>query len=217
MSRVHDLEMSMGEILQTLQRIEDKKACENWDSEIEDDDEGFSKRKPFEPVQTTWDKRDDNGCCSVEPPKPLQSHVAARFDLIPAECLKLLAECLGFGAQKYYPQSWKQIPIEDHINHLLNHVNLWRMGDTSEPHLVNAFTRACFALWCEVNRGGQMEEYIHPEKCPCFAQIEHKAKKVVAKGKIPDLQKLYACFGIDKLSELMPPDYAAFAHLLSKL
>ena len=92
-----------------------------------------------------------------------QSFIEADFDCIPPEVLKLLAECLGFGARKYGKFNWKKIPIEDNLSHAMNHINEWRRGDRTEPHLVNAMARLTFALWHAVNSGDQPERYIHPD------------------------------------------------------
>ena len=103
--------------------------------------------------------------------KPLQSHVDARFDCIDPVVLKLLAECLGYGAKKYYPYSYLRIPVEDHINHALNHINEHRrLGQDStqkpedELHLVNALARITFAISCLAQQGSYPDTYSHPEK-----------------------------------------------------
>lgn len=92
-----------------------------------------------------------------------QSFIAARFDCIPPECLRLLAQCLGFGARKYGKDNWRQIPMDDNLAHAMNHINEFRRGDTSEPHLVNAMARITFALSLAVEGGEQAPEYVHPE------------------------------------------------------
>lgn len=92
-----------------------------------------------------------------------QSFVLARFDCIPPECLRLLAQCLGFGANKYGKDNWKQISIDDNLSHCMNHINEWRRGDRTEPHLVNAMARITFALWQVVNSKAQPEDYRHPD------------------------------------------------------
>ena len=93
-----------------------------------------------------------------------QSFVSARFDCIPPVVLRLLAQCLGFGARKYGKENWKQIEQWDHLNHAMNHINEWNRGDRSEPHLVNAMARLTFALWQAVEQGQQPDTYIHPDE-----------------------------------------------------
>lgn len=92
-----------------------------------------------------------------------QSFIEADFDCIPPVVLRLLAQCLGFGKRKYGFENWKKIPIEDNLSHAMNHINEWRAGDRSEPHLVNAIARLSFALWHAVNNKQQPERYIHPD------------------------------------------------------
>jgi hypothetical protein len=92
-----------------------------------------------------------------------QSFIAARFDCIPPECLRLLAQCLGYGAKRYGRENWRQIDIEDNIAHAMNHLNEWRRGDRSEPHLVNTLARVTFALSQAVASGAQSDTYVHPD------------------------------------------------------
>lgn len=90
-----------------------------------------------------------------------QSFISARFDCIPPVCLRLLAQCLGFGARKYGKDNWRNIPIEDNIAHAQNHLNEWMLGDRSEPHLVNALARVSFALAQAVDSKQQPAQYEH--------------------------------------------------------
>jgi hypothetical protein len=92
-----------------------------------------------------------------------QSHLDARFDCIPPVVLRLLAQCLGFGARKYGKDNWKKIPQWDHLNHAVNHINEWNRGNRDEPHLVNAMARLTFALWQAVDSKDQPDTYIHPD------------------------------------------------------
>ena len=93
-----------------------------------------------------------------------QSFVSVRFDCIPPVVLRLLAQCLGFGARKYGKDNWKNIEQWDHLNHAMNHINEWNRGDRSEPHLVNAMARLTFALWQAVENKEQPHTYIHPDE-----------------------------------------------------
>lgn len=92
-----------------------------------------------------------------------QSHLDARFDCIPSVVLRLLAQCLGFGARKYGKENWKKIPQWDHLNHAMNHINEWNRGNRDEPHLVNAMARLTFALWQAVDNNTQPDTYLHPD------------------------------------------------------
>jgi len=92
-----------------------------------------------------------------------QSFSKAMFSAIPSISLKLLAECLGFGARLYGFDNWKNISIEENLCHAMNHINEWNRGDRSEPHLVNAMARLSFAIWQAVDTREQPETYIHPK------------------------------------------------------
>jgi hypothetical protein len=92
-----------------------------------------------------------------------QAFTEADFSQIPPFALRLLAQCCGFGSRKYGPGNWKKISIESQIAHAMNHLNEFRLGDRSEPHLVNAAVRVMFALELAVEQGAQEPRYIHPD------------------------------------------------------
>lgn len=92
-----------------------------------------------------------------------QSRVDARFDSIPPNALKLVAECFGFGAAKYGDTNWHKITVPEHLNHALNHVNEYRRGDGGEMHLVNNAVRALMALEKAVMDEGHPVVYRHPD------------------------------------------------------
>lgn len=93
-----------------------------------------------------------------------QSFIAADYECIPPVVLRLLAQCLGFGRRKYGFENWKNIPFEDNLNHAMNHIVEWRMGDRSEPHLVNAMARLTFALTQAVESNQQPPQYIRTDE-----------------------------------------------------
>jgi hypothetical protein len=92
-----------------------------------------------------------------------QSFTLADYSKVPPQALRLLAQCLGFGARKYGTDNWKRITIEEHLSHAMNHIQEFRCGDRSEPHLVNTFTRVAMALQLAVEQGLQAERYEHPD------------------------------------------------------
>jgi hypothetical protein len=92
-----------------------------------------------------------------------QSFTLADYSQVPPKALRLLAQCLGFGARKYGTDNWKRITIEEHLSHAMNHIVEFRCGDRSEPHLVNTFTRVAMALQLAVEQGLQAERYEHPD------------------------------------------------------
>lgn len=80
-----------------------------------------------------------------------QSRIDARFDLVPPLSLQAAAEILGAGALKYGENNWQRITTAEHLNHVLNHINLHLIGDESENHLGNAMVRMMFAFHVEHN------------------------------------------------------------------
>jgi hypothetical protein len=57
------------------------------------------------------------------------------------------------GAKKYAPNNWKKIPVEEHLNHAIEHMFKYMTGDKSEKnHLANAATRALMALELDLEK-----------------------------------------------------------------
>jgi deoxycytidylate deaminase len=69
-----------------------------------------------------------------------------RYDLIPPEVLKALAEVLTYGAKKYKPNNWRECDDpERYIGALLRHLQAYRLGDRVDvesglDHLAMAMT-----------------------------------------------------------------------------
>lgn len=59
--------------------------------------------------------------------------------------LDQVATGLTVGAEKHPGETWRSIPAEEHAARALRHLALYRMGDRSEPHLVNASMRCMMA------------------------------------------------------------------------
>lgn len=114
-------------------------------------------------LEVLYESPNVDGATIVNESGGKQSFISARFDCIPPVVLRLLAQCLGFGARKYGKNNWQAIPMDDNLAHAQNHINEWNLGDRSEPHLVNAMARLSFALWHAVENGDQSEKYVHPE------------------------------------------------------
>ena len=60
--------------------------------------------------------------------------------------LDAMAEGLTKGAVKHPGETWRKIPPDEHLARAMRHINLYRMGDRSEPHLVNASMRLMMAF-----------------------------------------------------------------------
>lgn len=80
--------------------------------------------------------------------------IPVRFDLIPAIFLRALAEIFEEGAQKYGPSAYRNKPIKfsNLVNHLENHLNLYKMGDRSEKHLAKVAWAVAAMIVLEVEQ-----------------------------------------------------------------
>jgi hypothetical protein len=92
-----------------------------------------------------------------------QAFIQARYDCIDPIALRLVAECVGFGARKYGEENHKKISVRDHLNHAVNHILEHRIGDESEMHLVHAIARLLFAVELVVQSGDMEDRYFHPD------------------------------------------------------
>lgn len=66
------------------------------------------------------------------------------------------AEVAKYGADKYgetfFDRNYTKIPVEEHINHAIQHLYAYLAGDESDDHLGHAIVRAMFAY--DVARNG---------------------------------------------------------------
>ena len=89
-----------------------------------------------------------------------QSKTNYRTDLLDALAFFSITKVLEEGARKYDHvggfENWRNIPVNEHLNHLIIHVYAYLAGDTSDEHLSHAACRAIFALGVDL----QTEEYI---------------------------------------------------------
>lgn len=74
-----------------------------------------------------------------------QSKIGVRFDLIDGAALFEMAAVLHEGAEKYGPQNWRGISIDDHLNHLIMHAYAYLSGDRTDDHLSHIMCRSMFA------------------------------------------------------------------------
>jgi len=82
-----------------------------------------------------------------------QSATPYGFQFLPPAAMFAAAEVVLQGAAKYgdtvYERNYKRIPVEDHINHAVQHLFAYLAGDISDDHLSHAIVRCLFAY--EVN------------------------------------------------------------------
>jgi len=80
-----------------------------------------------------------------------------RFDLIPIETEKALAEVLTFGAKKYGENNWQLVENGEarYVAALLRHLSEYRMGNKIDEeskllHLSHAYACVTFLLYNEL-------------------------------------------------------------------
>ena len=93
----------------------------------------------------------------VQPDQPVtenaqggrQSATPYGFHLLPLNAMFAAAQVAHAGAEKYgeafYHRNYTKIPVEEHINHALQHLYAFLAGDDSDDHLAHAIVRAMFA------------------------------------------------------------------------
>ncbi len=92
------------------------------------------------------------------------SKVGVRYDLIPAKVLKLLAEVLKEGAEKYAPDNWKLVPSEDHDNHAQNHRGEYLLSHLSadgKEHLGHYLCRVVMFVSQELDKVDNLKADFH--------------------------------------------------------
>lgn len=67
------------------------------------------------------------------------------YRFIDAEWLDKVAAGLTAGAKKHPNETWKDIPAKEHAARAIRHLNMFRKGDRSEDHLINASMRCMMA------------------------------------------------------------------------
>ena len=79
------------------------------------------------------------------------------YHLLPPEPIEELVKILQFGAKKYKPNSWQDLPDfkDRYYSALQRHLASWRKGqlldsESGLPHLAHAFCCLMFLLWREV-------------------------------------------------------------------
>lgn len=114
-----------------------------------------------------------------------QSKLYNQFILLAPQAMRCLTSILRKGGIKYDFENWRKIPVEEHINHAMNHINnwlVWQVGirvteegcicstRPAEDELAHALCRLMFAVELET-----LEYGIHDEHLPAaHEQIERK-------------------------------------------
>lgn len=80
-----------------------------------------------------------------------------RYDLIPPEASKALAEVLTYGAKKYMPNNWKKCEDTDrYLAALIRHLEAHRMGELRDEasgmfHMAHVLTNTAFIIYFLTN------------------------------------------------------------------
>jgi hypothetical protein len=78
-----------------------------------------------------------------------QSKIERNWSLLPWDSLALVVQVLEEGDKKYGRFSWKTIPMQDHINHVVEHSIATYQVESKlllMEHLTHSICRAMFAL-----------------------------------------------------------------------
>jgi hypothetical protein len=84
-----------------------------------------------------------------------------RYDLIPPEALRRLAERFARGSKKYGDDNWKKgFPIGNILNHLQNHLEKWKLeGCLTDDNLGAAMWGIVALMWYEKHKPELLKEY----------------------------------------------------------
>ena len=82
------------------------------------------------------------------------------YRFIDAEWLDRVAAGLTAGAKKHPGETWKSIPAEEHAARAIRHLNMYRKGDRSEDHLINASMRVMMASVLDEERAKELSKLL---------------------------------------------------------
>ena len=108
-----------------------------------------------------------------------------QYHLIPPKIIKILAEIFTFGATKYEPNNWMNLPDFEnrYYDALKRHLEAWRAGehydaDSGMLHVGQAFWNAGVLLWKEIQReeNGEIVREISFEQALEKAREMYKAR-----------------------------------------
>lgn len=85
-----------------------------------------------------------NNTCGSDTVYP-QSQEPNEYRYIDPHWLDKIAIGLTAGAVNYPGESWRTIPVDEHAARAMRHINLYRAGDESDDHLINASMRIMMA------------------------------------------------------------------------
>lgn len=87
------------------------------------------------------------------------SKIEARYDLVPEHALKIVAQRMAKGAAKYGELNWHKCQAKEHLQHLLNHINEYRINPhDTEDHPAGIAARALMFVDALVRERVEAEE-----------------------------------------------------------
>ena len=92
----------------------------------------------------------------MEQQKYPQDEERNEYRYISPSWIDAIARGLTAGAKKHPGETWKTIPSDEHLSRAMRHINLYRMGDRDEPHIINASMRLMMAF-CTVRNEEVMD------------------------------------------------------------
>ena len=76
-----------------------------------------------------------------------RSTIEERWTLLPMDALQAAARVMARGAEIHGENNWRGgIPINDVLDHAMNHIAQYVLGDRSEEHLAHALCNLCMAV-----------------------------------------------------------------------
>ena len=78
--------------------------------------------------------------------KSPQNAESNEYRYIEFKWLDEVVKGLTAGAEKHPGETWRTIPSDEHLSRAMRHINLYRMGDRTEPHIINASMRLMMAF-----------------------------------------------------------------------
>jgi len=82
------------------------------------------------------------------------------YSTIPWESLESIAKRFTDGAEIHGINNWKDnMPIHVIIDHMIEHLKKWSLGDTSDDHLSAIAWGSCALIWYSIHKPEMVEEY----------------------------------------------------------
>ena len=76
----------------------------------------------------------------------IQTPESNEYRYLQPKWLDAIAKELTANAEKYPGETWRNIPSDEHAARAIRHLNLYRLGDSSEDHLIHAAIRSMMAF-----------------------------------------------------------------------